>query len=608
MSKPGTHTAESHPMVIGYLGPNTENAFSVAYMQSLLAEKDTGLPSHAKTIIEHQQNANDEGCGLSTDSEAEGSSKPAPKPASVQSYGQLMLNLDHVHGCYPLGWSIGRGYSQPVFASNRGIDICLNAQQAMTRSISHAHALFYFHEQSGVLSIMGLSRINPPIYWVDGEPIRLFESQSHVITSKINHFRFGDLELVLRIPSFDEEGYEALRNIRDRTFQRAKFERPHPRLFAIPQAKPFSRLDQILLHSSIAGGGFGWVRAGVDMKTGEPLAVKEVRVDPRHKLQSIESEIEVSLKFPDTRGLMQASDVQCEHDCHVNSTTLRQHGRAALAFCRHKTTAVYLVFPLATTDFHHHDWRNEKLWFIVTALDDVLEGVLALHLADWMHLDLTPKNLLLMSTKTGVAKVADFGKAVHAQTAKNTYLCPPAYSAPEVDGNPYTNKVDCFNMGLVFCHIILAEEFAEILSLRSDEDDDMRFYYQLDLALEKYGEKGPVQESLANIATGLTAYYPDKRWSIRQALAELPRWDGPKQLFKWRSGQTFTLPNVTARPMVPNVDGRDGRDTRPKKRRARKSKVAKEARETANNAEQKDEAGYEASDELKHKRPGNVAI
>ncbi|KAL8869355.1 MAG: hypothetical protein Q9174_004333 [Haloplaca sp. 1 TL-2023] len=608
-------TADNHPMVFAYLGPNTEHGASVDYMNRLRQDRDSLCESRKKTIAEHHRSADNEGDGQSTDSEAEVSTKPSSTPASIQSYGELMLDLDNLPLGSPVGWFVGRGYTEPKEFEDRQIDLCLSVEHELSSSVSHCQALFYFHEKSGVLCVKGTSLTNPLVYWVDGEAIRLCDGESHVIMSRTSHFRFGKLELVLRIPEFNAKGYKALLDARNTAMARwnRDSDLPSTRLFAFPQAKPFCRIDQILLHSSVAGGGFGWVLAGVDIKTGEPVAVKEVRVDLRHKLRDLELEIEASLDFKDTRGsmlrgLMQASQVQCEHDCHINTTKLGHYGRAALAFCHHKITKVFFVFPLAITDFHHHDWSNENLRFIATALDDVLEGVLVLHLADWMHLDLTPKNLLLMSTKTAVAKVADFGKAVHAQTATNTYLCPPAYSAPEVDGTPYSNKVDCFNMGLVFCHIILVEEFAEILSLRSDEDDDMLFYYRLDLELEKYGEKGPVQESLADIARGLTAYYPDKRYSIKRALAELPRWDESEKLFKWRSGQTFIPPKETDGSTVPNVGGGNGGDPRPKKKRARKSKVTKEACKLGDQAQQKDEAEYEASDELKHKKSEKVVF
>ncbi|KAL8954718.1 MAG: hypothetical protein Q9183_006966, partial [Haloplaca sp. 2 TL-2023] len=282
-------------------------------------------------------------------------------------------------------------------------------------------------------------------------------------------------------------------------------------------------------------------------------------------------------------------------------------GRTALAFCHHKPTKVFFIFPLAITDFYHHDWQNAELWFTVVALEDVLEGVRALHLAKWMHLDLTPKNLLLMSTKTARANVTDFGKAVHAQTDTNTYLCPPAYQAPEVNGNPYTNTVDCYNMGLVFCFIIIPTEFAEIMKLR-DFQKDTYFYYRMELALQSYGEKGPIQQCLAEIAEGLIAYDPDDRCSINQALIELPRWDKSEQLFKWRSGQTFALPKETTGPATRNADSGGGGHTHPQKKRARKNKVGTDVHKTGGQARQEDEAGYEGSDELKHKKPGKVVF
>ncbi|KAL8965622.1 MAG: hypothetical protein Q9183_003757 [Haloplaca sp. 2 TL-2023] len=601
-------TADSHPMAFAYLGPNTRNATSVEFMHRLLEDRDTFFTGHRKAIVEHYKSADDEGDGFSTDSEAEASSKQPPRPASIQKYGELMLSLDNLPDGIRNGWSVGRGYTKPGQCEDRDIDICLNVKHEISRSVSHAQAYFFFHEKSGVLCVEGVSTTNPLVYWVDGKEIRLFEGQSHVIMSQTNHLRFGNLELVLRIPDFDAKGYNALSNARNKAFSRLGLEHPNPRLFAIPQAEPFSRVGQILVHSGVAGGGFGWVQAGVDMTTGEPHAMKELRIDNRHTLSSLASEIEASLKFSDFRGLMQASEIRCQHGCKVTKPLLDHDRSAALAFCSHYPTKLVFVFPLAITDFHRHDWENAELSFIVIVLDDVLEGVQALHLADWMHLDLTLKNLLLMSTKMACGKVTDFGKAIHAEIDTNTCLCPPAYQAPEVNGNPYTNKVDCFNMGLVLCHIILPAEFAEILSFRNFMED-IRFHYRLEQALQRYGEKGPVQQSLAKIAEGLTAHEPDERYSIEQALMELPRWDEAQKLFKWRCGRTYATPKKTAGLVAQSISTGGSGDGGRKKKRPRQAKVVADARKTAvGQAEQKDEGGFEYPGELKHKKPTKVVF
>ena len=294
-------TPENHPMVFAYLGPNTENAASVEYMHRLLQDRDTFFSGHRKTIAEHHRSADNEGDGLSTDSEAETSTKPPPTPASIQSYGELMLSLDNIPDGVPISWFVGRGYSKPGQSADRQVDLCLNVEHEISRSISHTHAHFFFHKKSGVLCVEGASSNNSLVYWVDGKAIWLFQGQSHVIMSQVSHFRFGKLELVLRIPGFDAKGYTALLSARTKALNKWKSELPSPRLFAIPQAEPFPCVGQFLVHSSVAGGGFGWVQAGVDMKTGEPRAVKEVRIDDWRASPDLASDIEASLSFAVSR-------------------------------------------------------------------------------------------------------------------------------------------------------------------------------------------------------------------------------------------------------------------------------------------------------------------
>lgn len=113
-----------------------------------------------------------------------------------------------------------------------------------------------------------------------------------------NRFRFGNLELILRVPKHSDESYQQFLEARDNAFSTAGWALPNSYLSSLPGKEPFPRIGSALVHTDIAGGGFGWVKAGVQLHTGDPLAIKEIHVGGENSLADLKLEIEASLTFP----------------------------------------------------------------------------------------------------------------------------------------------------------------------------------------------------------------------------------------------------------------------------------------------------------------------
>jgi len=102
----------------------------------------------------------------------------------------------------------------------------------------------------------------------------------------------------------------------------------------------------------------------------------------------------------------------------------------------------------------------------------VLQAVKYLHEQDVIHRDIKPENILVSASAsktagdsgTPVVKLSDFGLAKFigdgAQMATTT-CGTPTYSAPEVWKGAYTNKVDCYSVG-VLMFVMLSGHFPKM--------------------------------------------------------------------------------------------------------------------------------------------------
>ncbi|KAL8736541.1 MAG: hypothetical protein Q9181_002390 [Wetmoreana brouardii] len=335
----------------------------------------------------------------------------------------------------------------------RGVDICIGANDGNCYNISNVHAILQFHLTTGVLLVKGGSHKHPLILYGNDEPLSFKAGDSHVVCSPITRLSIGKLDFLLRIPRLGEEEYQRFAQTRDEAFGAAGRAPPDARLYGLPCVGSFQRVGPIILHKSIANGGYGWVMLGVHYRTGDPLIAKVMHVGGRLSWKKLGPE--------DTEGLLQAQHIECERGCVVNTQIFQSRGDPALSFCCHAKAAVYFVCPAALKDLSSYHWDTADLSFIVDITRDVLRGLKAMHEKGWIHRDVSLKNILIMSESPTKAVLTDFGKAIHAETASDTSICPMYMKAPEVNGEMYSNKIDSRAIGLVLCAMLVPEDYAE---------------------------------------------------------------------------------------------------------------------------------------------------
>ncbi|KAL9012018.1 MAG: hypothetical protein Q9173_003189 [Seirophora scorigena] len=87
-----------------------------------------------------------------------------------------------------------------------------------------------------------------------------------------------------------------------------------------------------------------------------------------------------------------------------------------------------------------------------------LEGLSHLHASHYMHLDVSVKNMFLMSSSSLWAVLGDLGKAIRSDTDRSDRVGPAQTRAPEVNGRTYyNNKIDIWSMGFALMSVLVPD-------------------------------------------------------------------------------------------------------------------------------------------------------
>ncbi len=113
----------------------------------------------------------------------------------------------------------------------------------------------------------------------------------------------------------------------------------------------------------------------------------------------------------------------------------------------------YLVMPYAISSFSRNTWTNANYpqTCKLLLLRDSLQGLKFLHASGFMHRDIRPQNMLILSYEPPQASVCDYGKVVEAVHSIDTFIGPIHSLAPEVwtanKDSPYDAKIDMWAFG-----------------------------------------------------------------------------------------------------------------------------------------------------------------
>lgn len=192
-----------------------------------------------------------------------------------------------------LGWRVGRGARK--LSTTRGVDFLLS-KPADSRSMSLAsvHMVFRFNRRSGLLMLQGGSPKVPVEYKLGDKWIKLNYGEEFLIYEALTRIRAGaceyDLEHIV-----DDEHRELYFVNRHEFLIGGNLGVVITPLQRIPGDKYISR-GQYLELETRGSGTFGWITQGLDTKTGDLVAIKELRIEARTKSE-VMAEVKMGTRF-----------------------------------------------------------------------------------------------------------------------------------------------------------------------------------------------------------------------------------------------------------------------------------------------------------------------
>ena len=214
----------------------------------------------------------------------------------MEDSGYFVLSFDQEPEFPHLGWRVGRGTGKSP--ANRGVDLLLSRpSDLLGKSLASIHMIFHFNRQSGLLMLKGGSYKAPVEYRSGGKWVKLEYDQEHLVYEASTRIRAGMCEYELEHTV--EEKYRMLYFEKRDRFLEAQL--PGNNQLSI---RPLQRMPgdsyvvrgRYLELETRGSGAFGWITEGLDTKTGDAVAIKELRIEARNKSEVL-AELRMGTRF-----------------------------------------------------------------------------------------------------------------------------------------------------------------------------------------------------------------------------------------------------------------------------------------------------------------------
>jgi serine/threonine protein kinase len=190
---------------------------------------------------------------------------------------------------------------------------------------------------------------------------------------------------------------------------------------------------QVEENGKLGQGAGGVVTRGVHVPTGNPIAVKSLKVDDRDKRHQLVNELRGLIKVQHCDGLVQL------------------YG----AFTSKKTSQVHVILELmnlgSLRSLAQRSPSGVPEPYLASMCAQVLVGLQYLHSNSTLHRDIKPENVL--HNDQGEVKLTDFGISKEITSTiqvANTFLGTSTYMAPErANGDSYSFSSDVWSFGMV---------------------------------------------------------------------------------------------------------------------------------------------------------------
>ena len=218
------------------------------------------------------------------------------RPIQHLGYFVLSLRKDRLPERPHLGWRVGRGTGKSL--KNRNVDFLLaRPGDKMSKSLASIHMVFRLNLRSGFLMLRAGSQKVPVEYNISGRWGKLEFEEQQLMYQSSTLLRAGACEYELKY-TIEEEHKDAFFDQQEAFL--ASDPVSEPPLRRIPRKMPKDgavHMGRYLEFETQAYGAFGWINQGVDTKTGDLIAIKELRINSHQSRLEIMAEVKIGRRF-----------------------------------------------------------------------------------------------------------------------------------------------------------------------------------------------------------------------------------------------------------------------------------------------------------------------
>lgn len=195
-----------------------------------------------------------------------------------------------------LGWRVGKGTSKSP--ANRGVDLLLaKPGDILGKSLASVHMLFRFNMKSGFLMLWGGSPKAPVEFKMGGIWIKLEYNKEQLMYQPATILRAGACEYELEY-TIAEKHREAYFKQRDHFLEKTLSSKDYLQVaFKQMPGDSFVLRGKYLEFETKGSGASGWINQGVDTKTGDPIAIKELRINSYSRRVGVMDEVKMGRRF-----------------------------------------------------------------------------------------------------------------------------------------------------------------------------------------------------------------------------------------------------------------------------------------------------------------------
>ncbi len=484
-----------------------------------LSYSPTQVPLHSVLSVSSTSSS----AGTGTDTETEptvGEDVRAKIMDQMIWKGCFTLSLDVLPSRPAFGWRAGSGRWKND--ATGAVDLILT-YSTLSDDVRGSHFWLSFNKNTGVLMLQprhsGRNGIKLKAMYYAGQ------SNAQALIETASVIQAGRLEYKFE---YTFQGHSAA----DKTFQLSKIKYFRDHLKAPPPIAATSitpswnsmAIGPWTIPGTVGKGSYGVVSAAIH-QNGTVVAVKSFLRFDRPTERSTMNEMVTAQTL---MNHIQGQDNR-EYILQLKEVIFQ---RGASKFDRGPPEQVWMLYtPLAHCTFSPYclSQRDDTISreARVALLEQVLKGVICLHAQNWVHRDLKPANLGVVSVEPPKAVILDLGLAHHIEASDIKVGIQPTpgqvgtvmYLAPEMELQPYNEKVDIWAFGLIALQLMTGFHpwKMAVNPWRPDTNVDYNhtlLYYHTHLR----DWKRSAPDTVENLVSKLLEWDPKDRLSASEAL------------------------------------------------------------------------------------------